>query len=131
MNRISIVSGSLLPISPLSEDQLVAYEKAIWDTVIPGVDFDRLAERGEFRINQALETHEDKVNANNFGFVTKIAVLAKELAKHGISLKGELFLVTESRIEEPALQHISVRGENVIHTPGVASWAGKSTLVHT
>ena len=131
MNRISIVSGSLLPVAPLSETQLVSFEKALWDAVIPGVDFEFLAERGGLRINQALETHEDKVNANNFSFVTKIAGLTKELAKNDISLKGELFLVTESRLEEPALQHISVRGENVIHTPGVVSWAGKSTLVHT
>lgn len=130
MERISIVSGSLLPISPLSEGQRLEFSKAVWDQVIPGVDFDLIAETGKFRVGQPLETHEDNVNANNFRFVTKIAGLTKDLAKLGISLKGELFIVTESRTGAPDVQHISVRAEHVIHTVGKFTWTGKSTEVH-
>lgn len=130
MDRISIVSGSLRPVTPLSADQRLSLAKAVWDQVIPGVDFDIMADTGTFRINQSLAANEDKVNANNFQFVTKLARLTKDLTKLGISLKGELIVITESRTGNPALQHISVLAEHVVHTAGVTSWHGKSTVVH-
>lgn len=130
MVRISIVSGRLnAGVIPTAE-QVSIVRQSVQDCEIPGVNFELLEEQGIFSISRGLDATDERVNANYAGFASRMARAVKDLSAAGLNFKGELFLMTTSNLDEPAVQHLSIRNGNVVYTDGKVSMVGKSTLVH-